>query len=216
MSWILRVADFFIHIDRYLGLIIAQVGGGTTSALLGVLVFVETGLVIFPFLPGDSVMFAAGALAAQGHLSMVGLYPALVVAAILGNTANYLFGHACRDLIKADKEIRWIRRDHLRDAQDFYAKHGTKMVILARFIPVVRSFAPFVAGVAEMPYMTFLWVNAVGGIIWVSLFLWGGYFFGNIAFVKEHFSVVVAAIVIVSLVPLLYEAMKRKRGKKTA
>lgn len=214
MSWLLRLADFFLHIDRYLGLVIAQVGSGT-YALLGGLIFVETGLVIFPFLPGDSVMFAAGALAAQGHLRMVGLYPTLVVAAILGNTANYLFGHACRDLIHADKEIRWIRRDHFRDAQEFYAKHGTKMVILARFIPIVRSFAPFVAGVAEMPYMTFLWVNAIGGIVWVSLFLWGGYFFGNIAFVKEHFSLVVAAIVVVSLVPLLYEGVKRKKRSRS-
>lgn len=201
--------DFVLHMDRYLGQIVAATGNWTYVVLFAV-IFIETGLVVTPFLPGDSVLFASGALiASQGVLDVRLLYLIVAAAAILGDTANYWIGHFVGDRVFTEKS-RLFKKEYLDRTHAFYEKHGGKTIFLARFIPIIRTFAPFVAGVGRMSYWHFLSYNVIGGILWPALFLFGGYYFGNIAFIKGHFSMVVIAIVLISLVPALVEFMRNR------
>jgi len=214
MSVISFAIDFLLHMDRYLGQIVTDTGLWT-YVILFVVIFIETGLVVTPFLPGDSVLFAAGALiAAQGVLDVKLLYLLMVLAAILGDTANYWIGHFIGPRV-FHTESRWLKKEYLDRTHAFYEKHGGKTIFLARFIPIIRTFAPFVAGVGEMSYGHFIMYNAAGGVLWPALFLFGGYFFGNIAFIKNHFSLVVIAIVLISLLPAVIEVLRSRKQPAT-
>jgi membrane-associated protein len=203
MDWIKLGIDFILHLDKYLDLIIRSVGIWTYLILFGV-IFVETGVVIMPFLPGDSLLFAAGAMSGLGSLNVFVLFFSLAAAAVLGDTINYWIGHSLGPKVFTS-DSRLFKREHLERTQTFYAKHGGKTIFLARFIPIIRTFAPFVAGVGKMRYGYFLSYNIFGGIIWTGLFIFAGYFFGNLEFVRENFSLVVIAIVLISIMPAVWE-----------
>jgi membrane-associated protein len=173
----------------------------------------ETGFVVTPFLPGDTLLFAAGALSATTILNIYAIYFLLLAAAILGDTVNYWAGHFLGPKIY-EKESKLIKRQHLIQAQKFYEKYGGRAIVLARFIPIVRTFAPFVAGIAKMSYWHFIFYNVLGALLWVSLFVWGGYFFGNLPFIKENFHYAVVAIIILSLVPIFLEWSKTRKLEK--
>ncbi len=215
MVWLLDLFDVLLHVDLYLVRLVDYFGSWSYVALGG-FIFVETGVVIAPFLPGDAFMFAAGALASRGVLSMRALYPIFVVAAIMGDTASYLIGRWCRRWLSEERSIRWIKPEHFAKTEAFYEKHGAKMVVIARFIPVLCSLAPFVAGASNMRYTTFLGVNALGGFLWVTAFLWAGYFFGAIPLVRERFSVFVAGVALLSILPLLIDLFGRFRARRRA
>jgi len=205
--------DFILHLDKYLNLIISQFGAWT-YALLFLIIFAETGLVITPFLPGDSLLFAAGTFAAVDSLNVIILFTTLTLAAILGDTVNYSFGKLLgRAAFRKYPKI--FKKEYLDKTQKFYDKYGVKTIVLARFVPIVRTFAPFIAGVGAMNYFKFLLYNVIGGIIWVALFVFGGYFFGNIQWVKDNFSLVILIIVALSFVPMAWEYWKHKRNKKS-
>ena len=203
--------DFIIHIDEHLRVIIADYGT-LTYAILFMIIFLETGFVVTPFLPGDSLLFAAGAFAALGSLEVEYLLILLFVAAVLGDTVNYWIGHFVGPKV-FKKDYRFIKREHLYKTQEFYRKHGGKTIILARFVPIVRTFAPFVAGVGTMNYGRFLSYNVIGGFIWIFSFTLAGYFFGNIPFVQNNFKLVILAIILVSVSPMVYEYLKSKKNK---
>jgi membrane-associated protein len=206
MEIISNMIDFILHIDKHLNEII-QTYGTWTYLLLFLIIFMETGLVITPFLPGDSLLFAAGAFAAQGSLNVFVLFILLSVAAILGDTINYWIGHYIGPKAFSGN-VRFLKKEHLDRTHAFYEKHGGKTIILARFIPIIRTFAPFVAGIGAMTYSHFIVYNVVGGVLWVGLFTFGGYFFGNLPFVKENFSLVVIAIILISVMPMVVEFVK--------
>ncbi len=201
------LVDMLLHMDEYLAEIIRQYGV-YTYALLFVVIFVETGVVIMPFLPGDSLLFAAGTFAALGDLNPWLLFALLATAAVLGDTANYWIGHR---LGGRAYNSRWIKREYLDKTHAFFEKHGGKTIFLARFVPIVRTFAPFVAGMGEMTYGYFLSYNVVGGITWVGIFVFLGYFFGNIPFVRNNFEVVIIGIVLVSVLPAVWEWWKARK-----
>jgi membrane-associated protein len=214
MDQIKYVIDLFLHLDKYLALIIDSTGYLSYIILFAV-IFAETGLVITPFLPGDSLIFAAGALAAKDLLNILLLYALLLAAAFLGDTANYWIGHYIGP--KAfNSNSRFLKKAYMDKAQGFYEKHGGKAIILARFVPIVRTFAPFVAGIGKMNYGKFLIYNMVGGFLWVSGFLFAGYFMGNIPLIKDNFHYTVVLIVLVSLIPIAYEFIKSKREAKAS
>lgn len=209
MSLINNFIDFILHLDKYLSIII-QNYGLATYFILFLIIFAETGLVITPFLPGDSLLFAAGTFAAIGSLNVLALFIILSSAAILGDTINYSIGKFLGS--QAFKKYPKIfKKEYLERTQKFYSKYGNKTIVLARFVPIVRTFAPFVAGVGKMKYFNFLTYNIVGGIVWVALFVFGGYFFGNIRFVKDNFSLVIIVIILLSFVPILWEWRKHRR-----
>lgn len=210
MDFIKTAIDFVLHIDKYLDIIIRAVGLWT-YAVLFVIIFIETGLVVTPFLPGDSLLFAAGAFAAKGSLNIYTMWITLMIAAVLGDTANYWIGHY---IGPRAANLRWVKKEYLERTQAFYAKHGGKTIFLARFVPIIRTFAPFVAGIGKMRYGYFLTYNVVGGIVWVSSFLWLGYFFGNLPFIERNFSLVVIAIILISVMPAVIEAVKAHREGK--
>ena len=215
MNLIQQLVDIVLHVDKYLFQII-QTFGPLSYVILFLVIFAETGLVVTPFLPGDSLLFAAGALTAgdpQGTLSIVVLWLALCVAAVLGDSVNYAIGRRIGNRA-FDGSIRFLKPEYLEKTEKFYAKHGGKTIILARFVPIVRTFAPFVAGVGHMNYSKFSSFNVVGGIAWVTIFVCLGYFFGNIPIVKENFEVVVVGIVLVSVVPIFIEWIKARREHK--
>jgi membrane-associated protein len=199
--------DFFLHIDVHLGQIISTYGLVTYLILFGT-IFVETGLVFVPFLPGDSLLFAAGALAALGSFNIWLLVPFMMLAAILGDTINYWIGHFFGQKLVDNPHVP-IKKEHIEETQRFFDRHGGKTIILARFVPIVRTFAPFVAGIGKMRYSEFISYNIIGGTAWVALATLTGFFFGNIPFVKHNFSVVVLGIVIISVVPMMIPLMKR-------
>jgi len=211
MQIITYLIDLILHMDVHLTELISQFGGWT-YLILFLVIFIETGIVIFPFLPGDSLLFAAGALAALSGspLNIVFLWALMAIAAILGDSVNYSIGKFIGPKAFTSNS-RWLKREYLEQAQAFYKKHGRITIFLARFIPIIRTFAPFVAGIGEMPYGYFISYNIFGGIIWTSLFTFGGYFFGNLPFVKENFSLVVIAIIIISVIPAVVEVVKAKR-----
>lgn len=211
MSLLKGLLDFFLHIDKNLELIIAHYGA-LTYFILFFVIFMETGFVVTPFLPGDSLIFAAGTFAARGSFNVGFLYLMLLLAAFLGDTANYWIGHYIGP--KAfEGNNKFLKKEYLHKAQAFYDKHGGAAIILARFVPIVRTFAPFVAGVGKMDYRRFLIFNLVGGIAWVSLFLFAGFFFGNIPFVKHNFEYVMVVIVLISVVPMFWEWFKSRKEK---
>lgn len=201
--------DFILHLDTQLAGII-EAYGSLTYAILFTIVFAETGFVVTPFLPGDSLLFAAGALSALGSLHITAVVLLLMVAAILGDSVNYWIGNLFGQKIVDNPKIKFINQEHIDKTEAFFKKHGGKTIILARFVPIVRTFAPFVAGVGKMHYQTFILYNVVGGIIWVGSFTLAGYFFGNLPVVKENFEVVVFAIIGISVLPMLYEYWKQK------
>lgn len=209
MDYIISFIDFFLHLDTKLSMVIASYGGWTYGILF-LIIFLETGVVVTPILPGDSLLFAAGAFAALGSLKIVWLWSLLSFAAILGDTVNYWIGRVLGDkLIAADS--RFIKKEYLERGQQFYDKHGAKTIVLARFVPIVRTFAPFIAGVSRMNYGRFISYNIFGGLLWVSLFVFGGYFFGNLPMVKNNFSLVVFAIIILSVMPMVIDILRNKR-----
>lgn len=207
MEYIKLVFDFILHIDIHLGQIIMDYGTLTYAILFGI-IFVETGFVFVPFLPGDSLLFAAGAFAALGNLNLVIILGLMIVAAILGDTLNYWIGHFFGQKLVDNPKVP-INKEHIEETQRFFDKHGGKTIILARFVPIVRTFAPFVAGIGRMHYGQFVSYNVVGGISWVLIATLAGYFFGNIPFVKENFSLVVLGIVGVSVVPMIIPLAKK-------
>jgi len=211
MEFLINIIDFVLHIDEHL-LIITQTYGTLSYGILAGIIFMETGLVVMPFLPGDSLLFAAGALAAKGMFNVIGLYFLLITAVFFGDNVNYWVGRLIgQKLFESNNKL--FKRKHLEKTQDFYAKYGTKAVILARFVPIVRTFAPFVAGIGKMPYLKFLTFSVIGSVLWNSLFIFGGYFLGNIPVMKANFEYVVLAIIFVSIIPIGVEIVKAKMKK---
>lgn len=207
--------DFFLHLDRHLAEVIQQYGAWT-YALLFLIVFLETGLVVTPFLPGDSLLFAAGSFAALGALRLWPLFFLLCAAAILGDTVNYAIGHYLGPRVFHFPKSRLFNPEHLRQTHDFYEKYGGKTIIIARFIPIVRTFAPFVAGIGAMSYARFLIYNVLGGVLWVFVCLFAGHFFGNLPFVRKNFSLVIVAIIFISVLPALVEYLRHRGEAKRA
>lgn len=207
--------DFILHLDKHLPEIMAAYGH-FIYAIMFIVVFCETGLVVTPFLPGDSLLFACGALAAAAPdgMDIKIITIIFLIAAITGDASNYMIGEKLgMHLINSPHSI--IKKEYIHKASDFYAKHGHKAIFLARFVPIVRTFAPFVAGIGKMHYLTFAHYNVIGAVVWVGLFVGGGYFFGNIPVIKQNFTLVTIGIVVVSLMPIIYEFVgKRFLGKK--
>ncbi len=205
--------DFIIHIDVHLVQII-DTFGVLSYLVIFAIIFAETGFVFTPFLPGDSLLFAVGALAALGSFNVAVMLLILIVAAFLGDTTNYWIGHFFGDRIIENRRIP-IKREHIDQTHRFFQKHGGKTIVLARFVPIVRTFAPFVAGIGKMSYGRFLSFNIVGGVLWVALFVLAGYFFGNIPAVKHNFSLVILGIIVVSVLPMVVASL-RERNKTSA
>jgi membrane-associated protein len=214
MDLLKQFLDIFLHLDRHL-LEVTREYGTFTNVILFVIVFCETGLVVTPFLPGDSLLFTAGAIASLGSLNVWVLFLLLSAAAILGDTANYWIGKKIGPRA-FDGSVRFLKQEHLRKTEAFYERHGKKTIILARFVPIVRTFAPFVAGVGSMSYRTFIAYNVIGGVAWVAICVFSGYFFGNIPVVKRNFSLVVLAIIGISVLPLLREWWKSRQAERGA
>lgn len=210
MEYVSFLMDFILHIDKHLAEIIGQYGVWTYAILIAI-IFAETGLVVTPFLPGDSLLFAAGAIAAAtGVLDIHLLVLLLIAAAILGDLVNYHIGKAIGPKVFA-KDLRWLKRQHLVRTQEFYEKHGGKTIIIARFMPIIRTFAPFVAGIGTMSYSRFAMYNVVGAIVWVASFAYLGFMFGNNPFIKKNFTLVILAIIIISVLPGVIEYIRHKR-----
>ncbi|MBL8977623.1 MAG: DedA family protein [Gemmatimonadetes bacterium] len=214
MELLKNFIDLFLHLDKHLSELIAAYGTWT-YAILFLIVFCETGLVVTPFLPGDSLLFAAGTFAALGAMDPWILFGLLTVAAILGDTLNYWIGKRIGPAAFSGR-FRLLNQNHLRKTEAFYEKHGGKTIIMARFVPIVRTFAPFVAGVGTMEYGRFLMFNVVGAVLWVGLFVFGGYLFGNIPAVRENFTLVILAIIVLSVLPILFEWLKSRREGRGA
>jgi membrane-associated protein len=210
-----KIIDIALHLDRSLSAVIQQYGVWTYGILFFV-IFVETGFVVVPFLPGDSLLFAAGAFAALKALNIVWLIVLLASAAIIGDTVNYWVGHAVGPKIFHKENSRIFKKEHLDRTHAFFKKYGGKTIIIARFVPIVRSFAPLVAGIGRMSYGRFIAFNVVGGVGWVLLLTGAGYFFGNIPVVKRNFSMVILAIIIISTIPAVSEALRQRKKKSTA
>jgi membrane-associated protein len=215
MSSIMSFIGIFLHLDKYLSVYMNEYGM-LIYLILFAIIFCETALVFTPFLPGDSLIFATGALAAAGSIKFAPIFIIFCIAAITGDTVNYSIGQFLKDKVIAHANIRFIKREYLEHSEAFFKKHGGITIILARFIPIIRTFAPFTAGVSAMPYRRFILFNVAGGISWVSLALFGGYIFGNIPFVKNNFSMVILAIIVVSLLPVVITWGKNQFGSKEA
>jgi membrane-associated protein len=205
--------DYFMHLDRHLSVVI-QMYGMWTYLILFLIVFCETGLVVTPILPGDSLLFAAGAFAATGALRAQPLFVLLSIAAVAGDTVNYWAGKMVGPKIFQQQKIRFMKKEYLDRTHEFYERHGGKTIIIARFVPIIRTFAPFVAGIGRMTYLRFLSYNVVGGVAWIALFIFGGYFFGNIPVVKRNFTLVIIAIIFVSILPGFIEFARQRYGAK--
>lgn len=208
-------ADFLLHVDRHL-VDLVQNYGQWVYAILFLIIFCETGLVVTPFLPGDSLLFASGAVAAMGSISPGGIILILSVAAILGDTVNYMMGQYLGSKVFNRPRSLFFKPEHLERTHRFYERYGAKTIIIARFVPVVRTFAPFVAGIGRMSYATFISFNVIGGIVWVAGFVSCGYFFGNLPMVKQHFSLVVLAIIALSVMPAVIEVFREYRRQESS
>jgi membrane-associated protein len=206
-----NLVDLFLHLDKYLDIAIRQYGT-LTYVILFFVIFAETGFVFTPFLPGDSLLFAAGTLAAISMLNVHYLFLLLTLAAVAGNSSNYLVGHLIGEKI-FNRNSRFLKKEHLDRTHEFYEKHGGITVIITRFVPIIRTFAPFVAGVGSMTFTRFTFYNIAGGVLWVGSLTYIGYFFGNIPFIKDHFSIVTIAIILISLLPAIIEFIRQKRSK---
>lgn len=213
MGFIKQFIEIVLHLDKYLGGVINQYGL-ITYLILFTIIFCETGLVVIPFLPGDSLIFAAGAFAALGSLNIIYLFLILAVAAVLGDTINYEIGKHLGSRMVAKENSKLFKKEHLDKTHAFYEKHGGMTIIIARFIPIIRTFAPFVAGIGNMEYKKFISFNAIGGISWVALFTFGGYCFGNMPAVKKNFSMVIFAIIFISILPGVFAYLKEKLKHK--
>jgi membrane-associated protein len=212
MNLIVQIIHFILHIDKYLADIITHYGAWTYGLLFFV-IFMETGFVVTPFLPGDSLIFAAAAFAAIGKLNPWLLFILMAIAAFAGDTANYWVGHAIGAKAYTG-EVKWIKKEYMERTHAFFEKYGGKTIFLARFVPIIRTFTPFVAGVTKMPYSYFITWNLIGGLTWVATFTLLGYFFGNIPFVQANFELVIIAIVLISLVPAVLEGLKARKASK--
>jgi len=213
VEFIKSLLDLAIHFDKHLNAMI-QSFGGWSYLVLFVIIFAETGLVVTPFLPGDSMIFAVGTFAAMGSLDVAWLFAVLVSAAIIGDSVNYAIGKFIGEKAFHMKNSKIFKKEYLDKTHKFYEKYGGKTIILARFVPIVRTFAPFVAGVGIMSYRKFFAYNIIGGILWVAVFLYGGYFFGNMPVIKNNFSIAIFAVIILSILPIGVEYWKHKRTKK--
>jgi len=209
------ILDVFLHLDRHLAEFV-QAHGAWTYGMLFTIVFLETGVVVTPFLPGDSLLFAAGAIAFLGSLSLWWLLALLIVAAILGDTVNYWVGHFLGRRLLNAKRFKVIKPEHLAYTHEFFEKYGGKTIIIARFVPIVRTLAPFVAGLGSMTYGRFMSYNVIGGVAWVVICTVAGYLFGQLPFVKEHFELVVLAIIALSLVPAIWEMVNARKRRRMA
>jgi membrane-associated protein len=207
------VFDFVIHIDVHLSAII-QAYGTWTYLILFLIIFCETGLVVTPLLPGDSLLFAAGTFAAKGDLDVMWLFILLSIAAILGDTANYWIGDYIGPKIFHKENVRFLNKEYLDRTHQFYEKYGGKTIIIARFVPIIRTFAPFVAGIGSMTYLHFISYNIIGGVAWIAACVFAGYFFGNIPIVKQNFTIVIAVIIIISILPGVIEFIHQRNEKR--
>jgi membrane-associated protein len=214
MDLIQLALDYLLHMDKHLGAVLTYCGPWS-YALFFAIIFSETGLVVTPFLPGDSLLFALGSFAALGVLNVHGLFAVLFLAAVLGNTTNYWIGSLIGPRVFHENS-RFLNRKHLEDTHRFYEKHGGKTIILTRFLPIFRTFAPFVAGIGRMNFWYFTLYNLAGGLSWVALFVYGGYYFGNLPVVKRNFTVVILAIIVISVLPAVFAFLKQKYGKRPA
>ncbi|MCE1115594.1 MULTISPECIES: DedA family protein [Pseudomonas] len=204
--------DLILHLDAYLDLLVTNYGPWIYAILFAV-IFCETGLVVMPFLPGDSLLFIAGAVAAGGGMDPVLLAGLLMAAAILGDSTNYVIGRTAGERLFSNPKSKIFRQDYLQRTHDFYARHGGKTVTLARFLPILRTFAPFVAGIAHMHYPRFLAFSITGSLLWVGGLVTLGYFFGNVPFIKQHLSLMVVAIIVLSLVPMILGLLRGRLGR---
>jgi membrane-associated protein len=204
-----QIIDFVLHVDVFLNDIIIRYGVWTL-VLLFFIIFMETGVVVTPFLPGDSLLFAAGTFAARGSLDPWAIFVFLSFAAVAGDTANYWIGHRIGARAYTG-EVKWVKKEYMERTHAFFEKHGGKTIFLARFVPIIRTFAPFVAGVSRMPYAFFIRWNVIGGVVWVSSFTLLGFFFGNIPFVQKNFEWVILAIIIISVIPVVIEGLKARK-----
>jgi len=204
--------EFILHLDKHLNAIIESYGV-LCYLLFFAVIFAETGLVVTPFLPGDSLLFALGSLSATGSLHVAWLFAVLSAAAVLGDNANYTIGKYFGSVILKKQGAWLLKKEHIDRTHRFYERYGPKTIVLARFVPIVRTFAPFVAGLGEMSYLRFFTYNVVGGVLWIALFLFGGYFFGNVRIIKENFTITIFAIIIISIMPAVIEVLREKRRK---
>ena len=214
MHFIKEVINFFLHLDVNLNIIITQYGI-LTYAILFVVIFAETGFVLTPFLPGDSLLFAAGAFASRGVLNENYLFLILALAAIIGDTLNYWIGHFIGPKIFHKEKVKFFKKEYLERTHKFFEKYGGKTIIIARFIPIIRTFAPFVAGIGGMTYSKFIIYNILGAALWVALLVYSGFYFGNVEIVKDNFSLVIAAIIIVSILPGFIEFIRQRNKSRT-
>jgi membrane-associated protein len=204
--------DFVLHLDKHLNSIIESYGI-LCYLLFFAVIFAETGLVVTPFLPGDSLIFALGTLAATGSLHVAWLFAILSAAAVLGDNANYTIGKYFGSIILKRQGAWFLKKEHIDRTHRFYERYGPKTIVLARFVPIVRTFAPFVAGLGKMNYLRFFTYNVAGGVLWIAVFVFGGFFFGNIRVIKENFTITILAIIIISIMPAVIEVWKEKRRK---
>ncbi|MDR7482633.1 MAG: DedA family protein [Armatimonadota bacterium] len=215
MEFLARALDLLVHLDRHLGTLV-QAYGVWAYPVLALVIFAETGLVVTPFLPGDSLLFAAGAIAARGGLNVWGLAALLAAAAIVGDAVNYWVGRALGVRLVAPGRTRYIRQEHLDRTHAFYERHGARTIVLARFVPIVRTFAPFVAGLGRMTYSRFTVYNVTGAALWVGIFVLGGYWFGNLPLAQRHLTPVLLGVIVVSLLPVGREVLRAWRGKEVS
>lgn len=210
MDMLLNFIDIFIHLDQHLSLLI-QSFGGWAYLIVFLVIFCETGLVVTPILPGDSLLFGLGAIAAMGALKVEWLFVMLSIAAIAGDTVNYMIGHYVGPRVFARESGRFFKKEYLERTHRFYEKYGGKTIVIARFVPIIRTFAPFVAGIGSMTYSRFIVYNIVGGISWIAVFIFGGYYFGNLSIVKRNFTLVIFAIIFISILPGVIEYVRQRR-----
>lgn len=206
------IIDFILHIGDHLQELVNNYGGWI-YAILFLIVFCETGLVVLPFLPGDSMLFAAGTIAAVGEMNIFALIGLLIVAAMLGDFVNFEIGKHFGRKLFANPDSKIFKQSYLRKTEDYFAKYGGRTIIIARFIPIVRTFAPFVGGMGRMPYSEFVRYNVIGAVVWVTAFTLLGYFFGQLPFVKEHFSWIMIAIIVISVLPMVVEIIRHRQAK---
>lgn len=209
MDWFLQLFDILIHLDKYLGVVVRDYGAWTYGILI-LIIFCETGLVITPFFPGDSLLFATGTFAAIGSLKVEWIAVSLGLAAVAGDSTNYWIGRFTGPKVFSREKSRLFNKEYLLQTQRFYDKYGRKTIILCRFVPIIRTFAPFVAGIGRMPYRIFLTYSVVGTTFWISIFVFGGYFFGNIPVVKENFTLVILGIIFISVLPGIVEFVRHR------
>lgn len=205
-----QLLDIFLHLDKHLAAVVDQAGPWVYGILFAI-IFIETGLVVMPFLPGDSLLFISGTVVAAAGLNVHALVAILALAAILGDSVNYSVGRYVGPRVYDRPDSRWIRQDHLKRTQAFYDRYGGITIVIGRFVPIIRTFAPFLAGVAQMPYPKFLAYNVAGGLLWIASLVYAGYLFGNIPWVKDNLTFIVIGIVVVSLIPAISTFLAERR-----